>query len=307
MVKVKISKKYMFIFFTEQITLLRSNGKLGTARNYKRTLNSFSSFLKGKDIPLSACSEELVCNYDIYLQSRRMSRNTRSFYMRVLRSVYNKAVKQNYARQTFPFSNVYTGVDNTRKRAVDEQIIIRLKQYDLSESPSLAVARNLFIFSYATRGMSFIDIAFLRKHDISDGYITYIRHKTGQKLTIHIEPCIEGIIQHYQESNSSSSYLFPFITSVDTQKAYTQYQTALGYYNRQLKKLGQLIGLKIPLSSYTSRHTWATVARNHNIPIAVISEGMGHSSERTTRIYLASLKTSIIDRANREILEALNG
>ena len=80
MVKVKISKKYMFIFFTEQITLLRSNGKLGTARNYKRTLNSFSSFLKGKDIPLSACSEELVCNYDIYLQSRRMSRNTRSFY-----------------------------------------------------------------------------------------------------------------------------------------------------------------------------------------------------------------------------------
>ncbi len=114
-------------------------------------------------------------------------------------------------------------------------------------------------------------------------------------------------MRFYQTSNSSGSYLFPFITSTDVQRAYTQYQTALGYYNRLLKKLGKLIGLQMPLSSYTPRHTWATVARDHNVPIAVISEGMGHSSEKTTRIYLASLKTSVIDRANREIQKALNG
>ncbi|HBL32925.1 MAG TPA: integrase, partial [Porphyromonadaceae bacterium] len=80
----------------------------------------------------------------------------------------------------------------------------------------------------------------------------------------------------------------------------------LGYYNRKLKRLGELVGSEMPLSSYTSRHTWATMARNYNVPISVISAGMGHTSEKTTQIYLASLENSVIDRANKEILAKLN-
>ena len=82
-------------------------------------------------------------------------------------------------------------------------------------------------------------------------------------------------------------------------------QTALGYYNRRLKRLAELLGLEMPLSSYTSRHTWATTARNHNVPLSIISAGMGHASEKTTQIYLASLESSVVDQANRSIIASL--
>lgn len=305
MATVKIKKKLMLDFFRKQIAGLQSNGKLGTARNYQSTLNSFSTFLGETDIPFSACNEELILKYDVWLQ-REVSRNTSSFYMRNLRSIYNKAVSQHYAKQTYPFQNVYTGVDRTRKRAVSEQAIKQLLKLELSFSSPLALARDVFIFSYATRGMAFIDIAFLRKQNIVNEAIIYTRHKTGQSLTIHIEPFIERIIRKYQNKTHPTPYIFPFINSKNRDKAYIEYQTALGYYNRQLKRLGKMINLKVSLTSYTPRHTWATVARNHDIPLSVISAGMGHSSEKTTQIYLASLETSVIDQANRKILGSLN-
>ncbi len=304
MATVKIKKRHILIFFREQITILQARNQFGTARNYQSTMNSFSAFLCGRDITFSSCNEELVQRYATWLQESGTSRNTSSFYMRTLRSVYNKAVRLCLVRQTYPFANVYTSVDHTRKRAVSEQAIVQLKKLELSFSPALSLARDIFIFSYATRGMSFIDIAFLRKENIVNGTIIYSRHKTGQTLAIQIEPCIAKIIERHQKNDSP--YLFPFISSTEPTKAYTQYQTALGYYNRQLKKLGKLIGLEEPLTSYTPRHTWATTARNHNIPLSVISAGMGHTSEKTTQIYLASLESSVIDQANRKILELLN-
>lgn len=302
MATVKIKKRYMLVFLREQISILQSRNKFGTARNYQSTMNSFSTFLCGKDITFSSCNEELVQRYDTWLQTSGISRNTSSFYMRILRSVYNKAVRLCLVRQTYPFTNVYTSVAHTRKRAVNEQTIIQLKKLELSYSPALSLARDIFIFSYVTRGMSFIDIAFLRKENIVNNTITYSRHKTGQILAVHIEPCIEKILNIYLSHQHSTPYIFPLISSINPNKAYTQYQTALGYYNRLLKKLGKLIDMKVPLTSYTPRHTWATTARNHNIPISVISAGMGHTSEKTTQIYLASLENSIVDQANHKIL-----
>lgn len=87
--------------------------------------------------------------------------------------------------------------------------------------------------------------------------------------------------------------------------AFSQYQTALGYYNKLLKRISKILDLDISLSSYTARHSWATAARNHNVPISVISAGMGHTTEKTTQIYLASLESSVIDQANQSILSAL--
>lgn len=131
------------------------------------------------------------------------------------------------------------------------------------------------------------------------------RHKTGQRLIVRIEPLIEEIIKRYEPSVRNSPYLFPIITSNDPEEAFRQYQTALGYHNRKLKKLGKLTGEDLRLSSYTAKHSWATVARNHNVPLSVISAGMGHTSEKTTLIYLESVENSQIDKANEGILEAL--
>ncbi len=296
----------LFTFFKEQIAHLEDTGKLGTARNYRRALSSFSAFLNDNDIPLSLCNEQVILKYDDWLHTRQVVRNTSSFYMRILRSIYNKAVHQHFVTQTFPFQNVYTGVERTRKRAVNEEVIVNLLNLDLDFSSSLSLARDIFIFSYCTRGMAFVDIAFLQKRDIDGDMITYIRRKTGQQLMIHIEPCIGRILQRYIRQTGTSPYLFPIIKSADAAQAFTQYQTALGYYNRRLKQLSGMLGMETTLTSYTSRHTWATTARNHNVPLSVISAGMGHTSEKTTQIYLASLENSVIDQANQDILASLN-
>lgn len=292
-------------FLRGQIARLTSEGRLGTARNYARTLNSFSAFLGGTDLPFAAFTELLVEEYNAYLVRRGVVRNTVSFYMRILRAVYNRAVRQRLAEQSFPFSGVYTGIDHTRKRAVEERLIGRLRNLDLSGSDALALARDLFIFSYCTRGMSFVDMAFLRKRDLSGGEINYVRRKTGQLMTVHLETCMREIVRRYEWRTRNTPYVFPLLTAEEPGRAYSQYQIALNYYNRQLKRLSQLLGLEEGLSSYASRHSWATAARNHRVPITVISAGMGHTSERTTRIYLSSLESSVIDCANRKILSAL--
>lgn len=295
----------VFAYFEKQIACLREDGKLGTARNYRHALNSLTDFLNGTDILFSLLTERLVSDYNDWLEHRQVVRNTISFYMRILRSVFNKAVREGIVPQSNPFQHVYTGVDRTRKRAVGEDVVIRLRRLDLEYSPALALARDLFIFSYCTRGMAFVDIAFLRKQDIDGDVICYVRRKTKQRLMIRIEPCISELIKRYSALTSGSCYVFPLLDTEEPDKAFTQYQTALGYYNRRLKYLADLLGLETPLSSYTSRHTWATTARNHNVPLSIISEGMGHASEKTTRIYLASLENSVIDKANRKILASL--
>lgn len=297
----------VLVYMKKQVAALEAAGRLGTARNYERALSSFSVFLGGGDISFAVFSELLVEDYDCYLRRRGVVRNTVSFYMRILRSVYNKAVEQRLAEQTYPFRHVYTGIDRTRKRAVDEGIIRRLNHLDLSASAALSFARDLFIFSYGTRGMAFVDLAYLRKTDIRDDMLRYVRHKTGQPLSVRLEPCTKAIAARLAERSRHTPYLFPILTSEEPVRAYAQYQVALNYYNRLLKKLSKLLGLEQGLSSYTSRHSWATAARNHNVPLQVISAGMGHTSERTTQIYLMMLENSVIDRANQGILASLNG
>lgn len=290
---------------TTLIDELKNDGRWGNARNLQRALNSFSDFLGGLDRPLKQVDERLVMEYEQWLRIRKVSKNSSSFYMRTLRSAYNKVISRNQMEQTFPFRNVYTGVERTRKRAVPEDIMVRLQKLDLTHSAPLAFSRDMFIFSYCTRGMAFVDIAYLKKEDVSGGILSYVRHKTGQRLTVRIEPLIEEIIERYEPFVHNSPYLFPIITSNDPEEAFRQYQTALGYHNRKLKKLGKLTGENLHLSSYTARHSWATVARKHNVPLSVISAGMGHTSEKTTLIYLDSVENSLIDKANEEILEAL--
>ncbi len=292
-------------FMRQQIEALLRCRRFGTARNYDRTLRSFSGFLAGADLPFGALTEELAHEYEAYLAERGVSRNSSSFYMRILRAVYNKAVRQRLAPPSAPFRNVYTGVARTRKRAIDSGIIARLYRLDLKDDPALALARDLFVFSYCTRGMAFIDIAFLRKADLRDGAIRYVRRKTGQPLCIRIEPDIATLVARYAPATAGSPYVFPILTASDANEAYRQYQSALGRHNRLLGRLSQLLCAECRFTSYTPRHSWATAARDCNVPIAVISAGLGHTSERTTQIYLAMLENSVIDRANRRLIGLL--
>lgn len=293
-------------YMRRQIALLRQRRQFGTAENYECALVSLSAFLNGRDLPFSRMNEELVLKYGDWLRARNIVRNSISFYMRIWRAVYNRAAGEGITAQACPFRKVYTGVDRTRKRAVDERAILKLLEPDLTAFPSVSLARDLFLFSYCTRGMAFVDIAFLRKCDIRDGSLVYCRRKTGRLLRVRIEPCIACLIDRYKEKTGNSEYVFPILRSTEAQKAYVQYRTALGHYNRQLKRLSRLAGLDLALSFHTARHSWATAARDHAVPLPVISAALGHASEKTTEIYLASIENSVIDEANRSLLSEIN-
>ena len=290
-------------FMQNQIRLMRNANRLGTALNYEKTMKNFAEFLGGVNLPFSAMTEQLIADYNAFLVQRGMVRNSISFYMRIMRAVYNKAVRQKLVEQSHPFTEVYTGIDRTRKRAVSESVISQLYKLKLAEGTPLALARDIFIFSYCTRGMAFVDIAYLKKENIQNGVICYARRKTGQLLSVRIEPSIQRIIDRY--SSALSPYVFPILTSTDTKLAYEEYQVAINNHNRLLRRLSKMLPIGCKLTSYTSRHSWATAARNHNVPISVISAGMGHTSELTTQIYLTMLENSVIDDANQGLIRSL--
>ena len=304
-VKFEASERRMTVvtYIQRQIDHLRNSNRYGTACNYERTMRSFRNFTGDAYVPVTAITEQLIEDYHTFLLRRGLVRNSISFYMRILRAVYNKAVRQQLVVQTYPFRNVYTGIDNTRKRAVDENTVACLYRLDLRDRPRMALARDLFLFSYFTRGMAFVDIAYLRNTDITDGMIRYTRRKTGQQLSVRIEPCMRNIIERYRSDDSP--YVFPLIKSDDAGSAYSQYRTAINSHNHMLRKLSKMLPECCSLTSYTSRHSWATAARNHNIPISVISAGLGHTTERTTQIYLTALENSVIDAANNGIISAI--
>ena len=272
--------------------------KLGTAANYHSTLVSFNQFLAQTDEPCRL-TRRLIMKYESWLRARGLSRNTTSFYMRNLRAMCRMLKDRGIKYDKTIFDDVYTGVDKTRKRAMAEQTLRIIKGCDLSSEPDLEYWRDLFLFSFYCRGMAFVDVAYLRKENVHDGYIRYIRHKTGQTIEIRIERCMQKIMERYPGKNG---YVFPVITSTDPDWAYRQYRSGICIFNRMLKQIATRLGIP-PFSSYMSRHTWATIARDKQIPISVISESMGHSSEKVTQIYLASFSQQVLDDANRFVID----
>ena len=298
----KVTKETsLFSFMHSVIIQLRQLGKIRTSETYTATLKSFMEFREEQDVPLDGVNSDLMLLYEAHLKAKGVRMNTISFYMRILRAVYNRAVEKELTPQKYPFRHVYTGVDKTVKRAVPVKVIKALKELNLSMKSSLDFARDMFMFSFYTRGMSFVDMAYLKKTDLQNGILTYCRRKTGQRLTVKWEKCMEEIIKKYP--SNSSTYLLPIIKEQGNERK--QYDNALHLVNYRLKDLSGMLKLQRPLTMYVARHSWASVAKVRNVPLSVISEGMGHDSEKTTQIYLASLEASVVDKANKMILELL--
>lgn len=282
---------------------LRANGADRRAENYLAALRRLSAFLKEDDVSFDAFNADLIEKFENELKNESLIPNTTSFYMRNLRAVYNHAVEDRMTAQAYPFRHVFTGVAKTAKRAIPLSALRGIKELPLASEPLLEMARDIFLMSFLTRGMSIVDLAHLRKDNLKEGYLCYRRQKTGQVLTIRWEKQMQEIVDKY--SVPDSPYLLPIINCgcKDTRRRYRS-QAAL--INRRLKIIGSRIGLSSPLTLYVARHSWASAAFANNIPISVISEGMGHDSEKTTRIYLASLDTSAVDTANNKLIKLLS-
>lgn len=296
------NEQSLFNFMQGVIAQLQQMGKQRTSETYRCTLKSFMQFRKDKDVLLADIDSDLMLMCEAYLHNRGLTKNSTSFYMRILRAVYNRAVEKDLTANLNPFKHVYTGIDKTIKQAIPLKAIKQIKNLDLSLHPSLDFARNMFLFSFYTRGMSFIDMAYLKKKDLTNGILSYRRRKTGQLLFIRWEKCMQEIMDKYE--NPLTENLLPIIKPMNGDER-TQYQNAMCAVNRHLKEIGKMTGTQIPLTMYVARHSWASVAKNKNVPISVISEGMGHDSEMSMQIYLASLDMAAVDKANSMILNSL--
>lgn len=290
-------------FALRQIKDTRHLGKPTTAEHYASALSSLIRYHGNREIPFEQLDHKLISGYESYLRNLNLSPNTTSYYMRSLRSIYNHAVEQELTIGRNPFRHVYTGVAKTVKRSLPVEMFKALHRLKLNHDPLLQLARDMFIFSVYTRGMAFIDIAYLKKSNIRNGFLTYRRHKTARQLVIRWEDSMQKIADRYR--SEKSEYIFPLIKSAE-KDVRRQYLNAYKSLSRRLHRLGEMIGISEALTFHRARHTWASVARSNHVPISVIREGMGHDSERTTEIYLASLDSDDVDNANSAIIGLLS-
>jgi integrase len=290
-----------FRFMEKLIAEFKQDGKWRLAETYTSALCSMRAYCRNIDLPFEELTTKCFEDYEQYLLTKGLTLNTISFYMRNLRAAYNRAVDYGLTEQRMPFRHVYTGIEKTQKRALPLSDLRRIKTMNLSERPVLLFARDMFLLSFYLRGMSFVDLAYLSKTNLNKDVLIYRRSKTKQMLSVKWEPCMQQIVDRYKDEAS------PRLLSIikDEKKARTCYLGASRRVNRALKIIGRTLGLPFELTMYVSRHSWASIAKNEGIPIAVISEGLGHDSEKTTRIYLDSLDNSKIDNANSQIINLL--
>ena len=266
-------------------------GRQGTGKTYRDALNSFIRFRQGEDMAPDALDKETIAQYEAWLRSCGLKRNSSSCYLRSLRTFYRKAVEMGLTTDKGIFRHVFTGFAKTAKRALP------------CHSP-LAFARDMFILSIYLQGMAFVDLAYLRKSDIRNGVLQYNRKKTRQSLSIGWEPSMQAIVEEYAHLTVGSPYLLPIITRTDGTER-RQYEKAEHNINRNLKKIGRMAGLCIPLTTYVARHTWASTMRDMGYDLSIVSTGLGHENLKTTQIYLSSIDTMAVTKANKKMIDKI--
>lgn len=242
--------------------------------------------------------------FETYMRQNQRSWNTVSTYLRALRATYNRAVDKHLAPYVPRlFKHVYTGTRADKKRALDAKDMALVFNSWKENDPLLNKTQGLFMLMFLLRGLPFVDLAYMHKKDLQGNTITYHRRKTGRQLTVMIPPEAMKLIEIYMDTNPHSPYLFSIINGIEgSMEAYQEYQRALRIFNHQLTLLAETLKIHSSLSSYTARHTWATLAYHCEVHPGIISEAMGHSSILVTETYLKPFNANKINEANLKII-----
>ncbi len=282
--------------------------KFSAEHTCRSMLHSLEGFANMELVTFRELTAGFFLGFEHNLWASGCSRNTSACYFRALRAICKEAERQGMLKDAKQlFSEVFMGYEETRKRALSIEQLRMVADADLEDTPSLGVARDLFILSYYLRGIPFIDLAYLRKTDIHDDVLRYRRSKTGRVLTITLEPWMWEIIERYLCDDSGSPYLLRIIRqSGSIPEERKQYESALRLYNKHLYRLSERLGLGVRLTSYVARHTWATLAYNEDIPVAKISAGLSHASEEITHTYLRSFSDEQLAVVNLQMAALVN-
>ncbi|MBP3517320.1 MAG: site-specific integrase [Parabacteroides sp.] len=279
--------------------------KTSTAELYRATVNHFLKFTGNERFRLEELNRTLVADFAAYLQNKGLATNTVNSYLSSLRAIYNAAC---YDRSIFPADHPFRGLklkrEPTVKRAVPVAFIQKLANLRTTDSPKQELATDMALFSFLACGMPFIDMAHLTASNLRNGELVYNRRKTGAQVRMEITPVMWQIIRKYTPTDGEREFLFPILPT--RTPTHSQYKHCLASHNKHLKVIGNKLCIPILFTSYVTRHSWASAALQSGISVAVISQGLGHSSEKTTRYYLSELDVSELTKANRIISAPIN-
>ena len=301
--------KTVDVFYRELIAYYREIGKIGNSNIYRDSYNSIKTFKKADklDFRFSEIDLAWLNEYEKFLIGCSKAETTMSLLFRTLRSAFNKAIEQNLVRKDdYPFSSFKMAKFNTKtkKRAITKEDIKKILELDLSnETALIQLSRDLFIFSYLQGGINFTDIASLATENIVNGRLEYSRKKTNTLINVPLQK--ESIELVHKYSDDKRGYLFPILNKqahkTPIQK-HNRIQKMIKQINRSLKQIAKMIVLEINLTTYDARHSYATVLKRSGVNSSILSESLGHSSEKVTQIYLDSFENSQIDEAMKNLL-----
>jgi len=299
------NKSVSFFEYTDEVIEgLKAARKFGNAAAYQNCLNAIKSFQNDVDLDFDQISYKFLTRFETYFLSNGNSINGLSFLMRTLRAIYNRAIKEGYAsRDLYPFGSYKIKKEPTRKRAIRIEDLHKIRDKSLPEGSELWHTRNFYMASFYLMGISFIDMARLKVENIMNGRIEYRRHKTGKLHSIKISPQLREILDHYIKDKAKSDHIFPLIKRPgNLELEFKDIRNQNKMYNKNLKDLASSCKVETNLTSYTSRHSWATIAKRKGVPTAIISEGLGYTNEHTTQVYLDSFDKEVMDEYNESII-----
>lgn len=291
---------------------LKEKQKHSAVHTYTSTLNSYTEFCQVYGYSVNAAETFVTCRlkeYQSWLRRKGLSWNSVSTYLRTLRAVYNKiCLSGTPSYNPKLFEDLHTRVESRTKRSLTKDQMRKLMTVSPDTlPPDLQRTMAYFLLMFLFRGMPFIDLAYLNKKDIKGNVITYCRHKTGKQMTVQIPRKALALIEKYRDRSKDSPYLFPILPA-DEEKAWELYQSylkALRQFNNELVRMGGVLLPGVKISSYTPRHTWATLSYYLGVPVGLICEALGHSSIRVTENYLKPFGNERVDQANDELITSV--
>nr|WP_321406811.1 site-specific integrase [uncultured Carboxylicivirga sp.] len=306
--KLSPKKNYetFFCYSEHLIESLIEQNRIGTARSYKTAVNSVKKFRNQKDFTFNELNYRFLQNYEAYFLKNGYSLNGFASFMRTVRAIYNKAIKDGVAEKDgYPFDRFTIRTEPTKKRAISLESIQKIANLKYKPGSALFKSRNYFMLSFYLMGASFTDLAHLQLKNIVDGRVQYKRQKTGKHYDIKISPQLQPILDYYTQGKIKEDYILPVIRSKDSKEQYKHIVRARKKYNKRLRLIAEDAEIDTQLTSYVARHTFASLANNLAIPVTAISQMLGHQKLSTTQIYLASLNKKIIDNYNDQVISMI--
>jgi len=285
---------------------LRSENRIKYAISFESAIKSIKKVTGKSKLPFSMVDVSFLKNYENKMIESGNTYTAIGFYVRNLRVAYNKAIlNKSITRDAYPFGKasddkyeVPTG--KNIKKALTKDDIEKLMKYQLPRNSNIAKGRDYWIFSYLANGLNIKDMASLKYENIGSNTITFIRSKTARStrknpktITVPYTDEIKAIIKQWgNKPQKPKEYIFPILKKgMNAEEIVVKVASAVDFINNNIKAVAKLAGVNKNITSYTARHSWATVLKRAGVSTEYISEGLGHSDVGTTENYLDSFES----------------